>query len=72
MTVLLLDIMEFNEFYIEVLAYFTHRLVDLVFQLRIKDEANFRLGIAFLQHVNQAGKCRTVILAILNIENVAE
>ena len=37
MAVLLLDIMEFDELYIEMLADFAHRFIDLFLQLGVQD-----------------------------------
>lgn len=65
MTILLLYIVEFNEFHIVVFAYLTHRLVDRFSQLGVQDETYLGIGITFLKHVNKTGKRRTEILAII-------
>ena len=65
MAVLFVDIMEFDELNIVVLADFAHRLVDGLAELRVEQGVDAGLGVTLLEHVEQAGEGRTEILAVV-------
>jgi hypothetical protein len=48
---------QFDELYVVVLADLTHRLIDGLSQLRVQEGVDLGIGIALLQHVQQAGQC---------------
>ena len=65
MSVLLLNVMEFDQFYLVMRADFANRLVDGVSQLRVQDTTDGCRGIPFVEQVEEAGKGRPEILAVL-------
>ena len=65
MTILLVNVVEFDELHVVVLAYLAHRLVDGFTELGVEQRVDDGLGIALLQHVEQAGEGWTELLAIV-------
>ena len=63
--VLLVNVVEFDELDVVVLANLAERLIDRLLEFGVQQRVDGSLWIAFLERVEQAGESGTEVLAIL-------
>ena len=60
-----LDVVKLDELDIVVTAHFAHGFVDGFAQFGVEERANLGIGIALLQHVEEAGEGWTEVFAVV-------